>query len=553
MSQVPTQILEIAERLDHNGRVNCRSIASLLKWFGAAKRGRVVNTRIKAALLSAGLQTDPDFTQGSVDDFITFRLIGEAKKVASPSADLKPAQVDTAPGAPAEADTIEPSTYSDERSDDFLEPEADDDERQVADDDRPVVSQPADWIIRVLSEQEEAGLLNLQPEFQRPYVWGLKPELPSRLIESVLLEIPIPPLYFGKLAAGKLEVIDGQQRLTTLIKFTKNEFPLERLVRMPSLNGKRFRDLSKEYQEKIKHTPIRTVMIDAGNNNDLRFEIFERLNRGSMGLNEQELRNCIYRGDFNKLLEVLEKDSNWRNIKGGDKPEPRFKEREMILRFLALANRINFYRGGLKRFLNDYMENWAPKKAVAIKEQEQMFQQTMQNVHTVFGEHSGKLYSITPGSRDGGWDKKFSIAALEIQASALLGQDSSRVQKVADQIQEHFIMLLLIDKDLQGAISQHTSGSSQTKLRWTKFKDIIQPLLDNVDIEPRFFDFGFRKQLYDENPICAICGNRIHSLEDSTVDHINPHSKGGKTVRENAQLSHRSCNASKNDKVSSGL
>jgi hypothetical protein len=547
--EVPPQILKIAGQLGRNERVNRRSIATLLEWFGAARRGSAVVAEIRAALLSAGLETDPDFTHGNTNDYITFCLIGEAEKAVSPAAGLdKPVQARPI----AEATGGPETSHSDEPSDDFLEPEADDDERQVADDDRPVVSQPADWIITVLREQKEAGLLDLQPPFQRQYVWGLKPELPSRLIESVLLEIPIPPLYFGKLAGGKLEVIDGQQRLTTFINFIKNEFALRRLIRMPSLNGKKFCDLSTEYQEKIKRTPIRTVMIDAGNNNDLRYEIFERLNRGSMGLNEQELRNCVYRGKFNELLAALESDSKWRIIKGGD-PEPRFKEREMILRFFALANRIDFYTGGLKRFLNDYMENYAPKNDVAIKEQELMFLQTMRNVYTVFGLHSGRLYSIPPGSRDGRWDTKFSIAALEIQASALLGQEPARVQKVADQIQEHFLFLLLTDKAMKEAISQHTGGSAPTKLRWTKFKSIIQPLLANVVLEPRFFDFQFRKQLYDKNPICAICRNQIHSLEDSTVDHIIPYSKGGKTVPKNGQLSHRSCNAIKNATVPGGV
>jgi hypothetical protein len=204
----------------------------------------------------------------------------------------------------------------------------------------------------------------------------------------------------------------------------------------------------------------------------------------------------------------------------------------MILRFLALANRVQFYNGGLKRFLNDYMAKYAPRDPVAIEEQAELFRKTMQNVYTVFGPNSGRLYGIPAGSRDGRWDKKFSIAALEIQASALLGRDPARVQKVADQMQE--------------AISQATGGSVPTKLRWSAFGKVIQPLLDDVIIEPRFFSFHMRKQLFDASPICAICKNSIHSIEDSTVDHITPYSKGGKTVRENAQISHRSCNAIKN-------
>ena len=75
---------------------------------------------------------------------------------------------------------------------------------------------------------------------------------------------------------------------------------------------------------------------------------------------------------------------------------------------------------------------------------------------------------------------------------------------------------------------------------------MIQPLLDNVVTEPRFFSFQIRKKMYDDSPICAICKNQIHSLEDATVDHIIPYSKNGKTAVNNGQLSHRSCNASKN-------
>ncbi|HEX4080085.1 MAG TPA: DUF262 domain-containing protein [Rhizomicrobium sp.] len=552
MPDVPPQVREIVERLRRNERVNRRQLQTFLSWFHAEKRGRVVVSNIKAVLLSVGLETDPDFSECGRDESISFHLTGGADKGSSPAASgVQPSKAGPLPPDSEVEETAEAGSPPDEPSDDFLEPESDDGPA-VEDDDRPVVSRPSDWNVTTLHAKWNSGLLDLQPSFQREYVWKLKPELPSRLIESILLEIPIPPLYFGRLSGGKLEVIDGQQRLTTLIHFVTNEFPLQRLTRMPSLNGQKFRDLSKEYQEKIKDTPIRTVEINAGNNMDLRFEIFERLNRGSMALNEQELRNCVFRGEFNALLANLERDSRWRSVKGGSEPEPRFKEREMILRFLALANRIQFYNGGLKRFLNDYMAKYAPRDPQAIEEQARLFRQTMRNVYIVFGEHSGRLYTIPSDKskrRDGRWDTKFSIAALEIQASALLDQDPARVQKVADQIQEHFLFMLLTDKAVQEAISQATGGRVPTKLRWTALRSVIQPLLDGVVIEPRFFSFQFRKELYDANPVCALCENMIHSLEDSTVDHITPYSKDGKTVRENSQLAHRSCNASKNATV----
>ena len=136
-------------------------------------------------------------------------------------------------------------------SDDYLEPEPEDEQPITRPDDRPVTSPRPDWTISALRDKLDRGLLNLQPKFQREYVWALRPELPSRLIKSVLLGIPIPPIYFGKDTEGRLEMIDGQQRLTTLVDFVTNKFQLRKLNRMASLNGKLFKDLPQPQQEKI--------------------------------------------------------------------------------------------------------------------------------------------------------------------------------------------------------------------------------------------------------------------------------------------------------------
>ncbi|HSH79130.1 MAG TPA: DUF262 domain-containing protein [Herpetosiphonaceae bacterium] len=427
-----------------------------------------------------------------------------------------------------------------------LEPEVE--EATVEIDDRPVSSQPVDWSISALREKYERGQIDLQPHYQREYVWELKPELPSRLVESLLLEIPIPPIYFGKMPGGRLEIIDGQQRLTTLIRFVRNEFALQRLQRLGSLNGKLFRDLTDEHQAKVLDAPIRSVVIDAGRNQNLRYDVFERLNRGSMALNEQELRNCVYRGPFCDLLAELEKDSAWRKVKGGDKPESRFVEREMILRFFAFANRIEHYKGNLKRFLNEYMGTHAPKGPEPIAAQAGMFRQTMQNVYTVFGPNAGRLYSTGTedhATRDGKWDTKFSVSALDIQASALLGHAPSKVQAAAEQIREAYLFYLLTNPQVRLAISRQPANAAATRLRWFGFKVQVQNILSDAATEPRFFSYEFRRRLFDTNPICAICKNQIHSFEDSTVDHVQPYSKGGKTIPENAQLAHRSCNARK--------
>ncbi|BDI15863.1 hypothetical protein ANSO36C_16650 [Nostoc cf. commune SO-36] len=370
------------------------------------------------------------------------------------------------------------NTYHRDESYAELEPEVE----EVVDtpDARPVSSQPHDWTISTLRDKYERGQIDLQPHYQREYVWEQKPELPSRLIESLLLQIPVPPLYFVRLNTGKIEVVDGQQRLTTLILFVTNKFKLQKLQKLSSLNGKLFQELSDQDQEKIIDAPIRSIVIDAGTNQDLRYEIFERLNRGAMALNEQEIRNCVYRGLFCDLLAELERDPNWRKIKGANLPGSRFIEREMILRFFSFANRIDYYGGNLKRFLNDYMGKYAPKEQAQVSELGAVFRQTMQNVYSVFGEYGGRLYSVDDDSPQdvGKWEKEFSISALDIQASALIGCSPTKVQALAKPICEAYKFYLATNPQVRLAISRRPAGTEATKTRWFGFKTVVQEILN---------------------------------------------------------------------------
>jgi Protein of unknown function DUF262/HNH endonuclease len=555
MPKIPKRVFEIAQQLREGHLPRRFKVRAILKWFGASRRGSNVLSEIQNTLTNFGLRTEPQLDHAGIDDLVRFHL-------ASPT--TAPVRNSTAPVIPdppslsqekvaAEMDTAVTNeseiNHTIAPTEDHLEPEQDEEQPVARPDDRPVTSQPYDWSISTLRDKLERGQLDLQPKFQREYVWSIRPELPSRLIESLLLEIPVPPIYFGKIENGRLEVIDGQQRLTTLVHFVTNKFALRKLQRMSSLNGKLFRELTEEQQEKILDAPIRSVVIDAARNTDLRYEVFERLNRGSMNLNEQELRNCVYRGPFNDLLTELERDPSWRRVKGGTEPEKRFIDRENILRFFAFANRLSQYSGSLKRFLNDYMGPFAPREPEQLKSHTVLFKQTMQNIYAVFGEHSSRLYELSPRTTKGSWDSKFSIAALDIQASALMNRPTAKVQQAAEQIRELFLFTLLTDIEMQDSISKRTGSTLQTKVRWTKFRELVDPIITGTLIEPRFFDYAFRKGLYETSNACRLCKNEIHVFDDSTVDHILPYSKGGKTVPENGQLAHRGCNARKNAQV----
>ena len=555
MPQIPRQVLKIAEQLKNQTKPpKRRSVPSILQWWGKARRGEKILSDIEAAFRIAGVRTEPSIMTAAPSDVIRFSLIQPPPQVdqAPPVPDSGPATLSPSPQPEASPQCdhggnrgLAAPEPDPETNNDSLEVETDEPTTQTAEGMTVVLSDSKDWTISALMDKYQKGKLALQPKFQREYVWQSKPELPSRLIESLLLQIPIPPLYFGKAQNGNLEVIDGQQRLTTFINFVRNDFALRKLKRRLELQGKFFRDLPEADQNTITDAAIHSVVIDAGSSTNLKYEVFERLNRGSMALNEQEVRNCVYRGPFNDLLLQLETDVWWRKMKGGERPEPRFIEREMILRFLAFADRLQDYTGNLKKFLNDYMEKYAPRDADVLKEKAAMFRETMRNIYAVFGDRSGRLYVVNEKTHNGSWDTKFSIAVLDIQASALMRQQSGKVQLKAEQIRETFLYLLLTDDQVREAIAKQTTGTKPTMLRWSKFKALVQPILDETILEPRFFDYELRQRLYDKSPKCALCGNEIHSFEDTTVDHKQAYSSGGKTVPENAQLAHRSCNAAK--------
>ena len=181
---------------------------------------------------------------------------------------------------------------------------------------KEIFSQATDDKVDSLYKSHQKGRLLIQPNFQRHYVWDRQKA--TSLIESALLRIPLPVVYLAEEEDGKKSVIDGQQRLTSFFSFISGKFPdgkefkLGKMQVFHELKGKSFSDLSDEYQERIEECPIRTITFLKGSDPELKFNVFERLNTGAVALNDQELRNCIYRGKYNDLLKDLAADPDFK-------------------------------------------------------------------------------------------------------------------------------------------------------------------------------------------------------------------------------------------------
>jgi hypothetical protein len=416
---------------------------------------------------------------------------------------------------------------------------------------RRVYSDKSDRSIYELERRQRRGDLNLDPEFQRNYVWDDKKA--SLLVESVLLEIPIPVIYLAEEPDGKFTIIDGQQRLRSFFRFFNNEFKLKGLKVLSDHNGKIFKNLDEESKKKIEDATIRTIEIRKETPPEVKFEIFERLNVGAVKLNEQELRNCIYRGKYNNLIRKLSENKNelpetrdFLQLLGLDEPQKRMQQREMVLHFLAFYNQTyTKYRPPMKQFLNKEMEENKNITEEKLNEAHQAFKDAISLAKTVFGTKAFRRFtSGNESNRDGKWENRINMGLFEIILYGFSKYKKNQIIQSSDAIREELINLMASNENFINCISgTGTTNTDKVNLRFRIWEETLEKLVGVPKTEPRLFSPDFKRQLYDQNSKCDICGNKIMLFEDATVDHIDPYCNGGKTTEGNARLAHRYCNS----------
>lgn len=228
-----------------------------------------------------------------------------------------------------------------------------------------IVSIPADFTLEGLVTKWKKNQLEI-PGFQRKFIWTQRQA--SRLIESFLLGLPVPSLFlYADPDTGILQVIDGQQRLMSVVQFFDGTFKnanmaQDKIFRLIGLaddspySKLNFNELAEQLPAKfakLNDAVMRAFIIKQLDPNDATsiYHIFERLNTGGTILLGQEIRNCVYHGRLNDLLNELNTDENWRKIIGKPDPDARMRDIEMILRFVAL----HFFGGEYKKPMKDFL------------------------------------------------------------------------------------------------------------------------------------------------------------------------------------------------------
>lgn len=293
-----------------------------------------------------------------------------------------------------------------------------------------IVSIPADYTLEGLTTKWRRKQL-LIPGFQRKFVWTQRQA--SRLIESFLLGLPVPALFlYTDPDTGAQQVIDGQQRLMSVVQFFDGQFrnaamTEPRLFKLVGLGeaspyaGCTSKDLEDRHGTmfaKLNDAVMRAFVIKQLDPNDSTsiYHIFERLNTGGTRLLGQEIRNCVYHGTLNDLLCKLNGDVAWRQIIGVEKCDARMRDVEMILRFVALYFFANEYRKPMKDFLSTSMRkkrNLSEQDSAALTK---LFRDTCNTIRKHLG---AKPFHRRAGMNPAVFDSVFTTLAKNPSAIAV--------------------------------------------------------------------------------------------------------------------------------------
>lgn len=225
---------------------------------------------------------------------------------------------------------------------------------------------PADYTLEVLYQKWNNEEIVI-PKFQRGFVWTITQA--SRLIESFMMGLPIPPVFFYIQPDEKYLVIDGRQRLESIFYFFNGVFRepdasnKQTIFKLEGINGKnplykkRFQDFEESDKRRLKNSILRVILVKQLRPNDGTsiYHIFERLNTGGTSLIDQEVRNCVYAGKLNDLLLELNSYEKWRLVLGKPKTDARQNDVQLILRYLALYYNEAKYQKPMKDFLSEFM------------------------------------------------------------------------------------------------------------------------------------------------------------------------------------------------------
>ena len=347
------------------------------------------------------------------------------------------------------------------------------------DDDRQPALWPADSINSLLIRNEprtvhdvlrriNAGRYVMNPDFQRDFIWD--DEKQSKLIESVIMRIPLPVLYLAEDKEGRMIVVDGLQRLSTFKRFFDNELKLK-LKDRQELNGRRFRDLAPKLQNRIEDCNLILYIIDSQVPERARLDIFERVN-GGVALTRQQMRNCLFMGKATRFLRDEARTELFLDATGRSLDSRAMRDREFVNRFCAFQIiDIKEYKGDMDDFLAMALKSMN-SGAVELESLSGQLRTTLSNNLHLFGKHAFRKHK-----RGQDWRSVLNASLWDVMSTGFSRYTEPIVKYHADALRERFYDLM-DDEEFITAVTYGPNDPKKVAYRFSAVRAALNEVFD---------------------------------------------------------------------------
>ena len=307
----------------------------------------------------------------------------------------------------------------------------------------------------------------MDPDFQRDFIWDEAKQ--SKLIESVVMRIPLPVFYLAEDDQGRMIVVDGLQRLSTFRRFVNNDLEL-RLRDRPELNGKKFEDLIPKLQNRVEDCNLILYVIDSKVPEQARLDIFERVNGGEP-LTRQQMRNCLFMGEATRFLKEESQTDLFLEATGKSLNAKTMRDREFVNRFCAFQIlNLNKY-GNMDEFLADSLRKMNAKTELLPVLSEQ-FRNALDNNFHLFDKHAFRKHEPEQEDRN-----ILNASLWDVMSTGLSQYPRQLVEERSAAVKKGFYQLLK-DEEFVRSITYGPNSVKQVRCRFVKAKAMFEEAFD---------------------------------------------------------------------------
>jgi hypothetical protein len=341
---------------------------------------------------------------------------------------------------------------------------------------RDLVTSVVDYNLGTLSDLVNRDKIDLSPRYQRRFRWDAARQ--SRLIESFLMNVPVPPIFLNEDQYGTYAVIDGKQRIFAIREFIRGRLKLRGLEVFEEINGKTIDNLPSRLRDILEtRATIRAIIILPQSQSAVKFEVFKRLNTGGVRLNPQEIRNSSYPGPLNNLILDLSIKPEFHALLGiKDKDRSaifrEMRDAEFVLRFLTFRDTWHSFTGGMMRHMDEFMSDNQRMEPRELELAHTDFDATLEAVEAAFGAHAFQRWVPEKSA----WRQQVLASLFDAEMFAARGKDATQLGEKASDIEAE-LKKLFSNTEFREAIDAATNTPALFRRRITMMSELLDRAL----------------------------------------------------------------------------